>query len=100
MEAHCSSTEKSSFHSFLPSEFSGLCDALQCSAPARGTCELCIKFFLRQTWMMLLQKQVGELFASRDNRPPGHRRLLDCVHLVGCRPHQGYSLIRCPVCSG
>jgi len=70
------------------------------AAPPGGICECCLKFFQRWTGAILVQEQVAELFARRNNRPRCCRKLLDCILLIGCRAHQGCGFIRFPVRMG
>jgi len=71
--------------------------ALQSPTSPGGIGECCLKFLQRWTRVILLQEQVAELFAGRNNRPWGHRELLECVLIVGGRAHQSCGFIRFPV---
>ena len=67
----------------LGREFGGTRRALESPTPPGGICECGPEFFQRQTRLILLEEQVAELFASRNNWPRCHRKLLDCVLLIG-----------------
>jgi len=45
--------------------------------------ESCLKFLQRELGMVLLQQQVAQLFAGRNNWPGRHRQLLDRILLIG-----------------
>ena len=67
----------------MDGESRGVRRALYCAAAARGICESGLKFFQRCSRLILLKEQVAELFAGRNDRTGGHRKLFDGVLFIG-----------------
>src|ERR1700722_20277397 len=69
---------------FVVGELGSACRALQCAASAGRICESRLKFGGSPLRVILLQKQIAELFAGRNNRPRGNEEFFDPVLLIGC----------------